>query len=341
MANYDKKFFVDINLNGNEIKNVVLDKRSSSPTEEIEGKMYYHDGLKTIFFYDGTQWVDIGSSSTIQIDNDRLITRDFNTIQGVNIHTEVGGAQLVNIEDFIESVFYPDIKAEITLSILGGTSLVELGDNTDRTLSATIIVHDWNNQAPAIHEYSDFLIAGLLQAGPYTYLTANYNSQPAYTFDAEFGSESVDSTVNVLVNTNTHVIRSNSIVFNVVMPHFYGENILDTIEDGTIYTDLIKGTLGVAFTSRVFHYNITEGRYIYFCIPTAWGKKVGSIIDNAGSGDDVISAFVTEQDAGVVLSDLIRNVTRASKWDEDYYVYVTKTPLSVGEQDLQFNLITA
>ena len=61
----ENKFLVHLNLNGNEIRNVVLQNLSSEP--EIEtgtniGRLYYDTTEKTPKIFNGTEWVPFGGS---------------------------------------------------------------------------------------------------------------------------------------------------------------------------------------------------------------------------------------------------------------------------------------
>lgn len=56
-------FLLDINLNGNQIKNVALEQLSSAP-EVAVGRMYYDTTKKAIGYCNGTSWVYLGGGSS-------------------------------------------------------------------------------------------------------------------------------------------------------------------------------------------------------------------------------------------------------------------------------------
>lgn len=46
----------DVDLNNKQIKNVVIDNKETTPTEAIEGKLFYNTTTKRLLYYDGTGW---------------------------------------------------------------------------------------------------------------------------------------------------------------------------------------------------------------------------------------------------------------------------------------------
>jgi len=58
-----KKYFVDLNLNKNQITEFSLENRENNPSSPVSGEIYYHSIDKKIKFYDGTDWQSIGQVS--------------------------------------------------------------------------------------------------------------------------------------------------------------------------------------------------------------------------------------------------------------------------------------
>jgi hypothetical protein len=58
-----KKYFVDLNLNKNQITEFSLENRQSNPALPVSGEIYYHSIDKKIKFYDGSSWQSIGEIS--------------------------------------------------------------------------------------------------------------------------------------------------------------------------------------------------------------------------------------------------------------------------------------
>lgn len=338
-----KSFYVDINLNGNMIKNVKLEMLADSPDPETEARIYYNTVVHSIYFYNGTEWVDVGSADEAYIDIDRDITRDFDELVGFNLHDDIGGAQTIKISEFINNIFFPARKTTIALS-MSGSSYEELGAPTDvftKTFTAVVTLNDFDNDPDLIHDYTDMFIAGQSKTIPLNPIVT-FTRVEDIDIASIYGSYSNGSQLKVTVNSVEHIITSNNTIFKVVLPYFKASNASNSLSGASFYNTFNNASnkvLGSSVpTSLTINYSFEDGDYLYFAIPVEWGKKVSSIIDNGGAGDDVISAFVTELDDGVVLADIVRAITRTGKWTEDYYVYVTKNALSEGEQSLQFNL---
>lgn len=58
-----KNFLVDINLNGNELQNVVLQNLSASPANPVEGAYYYNTTDHKFYFYENNAWVKFATLS--------------------------------------------------------------------------------------------------------------------------------------------------------------------------------------------------------------------------------------------------------------------------------------
>jgi len=61
----EQRFYIDINLRGNELKEVSLEKLANDPTG-YDGRIYYNTGTNSIRYYDGSAWRDIGDDSEIE-----------------------------------------------------------------------------------------------------------------------------------------------------------------------------------------------------------------------------------------------------------------------------------
>ena len=105
------KFVSSINLNQNELQNAVIQNLASAPGSPVEGQVYYDSsaGDKSIYFWDGTQWVDVGGdirSVTAGAGLTQTGTRDvtLNVGQGVGLQVNADSVQLkhLGLEDLTD-----------------------------------------------------------------------------------------------------------------------------------------------------------------------------------------------------------------------------------------------
>lgn len=58
-----RNFWVPIDLNKSELRNVVIQNLHSNPVNPKTGQIYYNTSTKTILLFDGTSWLSLGSIS--------------------------------------------------------------------------------------------------------------------------------------------------------------------------------------------------------------------------------------------------------------------------------------
>ena len=104
-------FVSSINLNKNELQNAVIQNLATAPGSPNEGQVYYDSsaGDKSIYFWDGTNWVDVGGDVRSVIAGAGLTssgTRDItlNVGQGVGLQVNVDDVQLkhLGLEDLTD-----------------------------------------------------------------------------------------------------------------------------------------------------------------------------------------------------------------------------------------------
>lgn len=105
------KFVTSINLNQNELQNAVVQNLASAPGSPLEGQIYYDSsvGDKSIYFWDGSQWIDVGGdirSVTAGAGLTQTGTRDItiNVGQGVGLQVNADDVQLkhLGLEDLTD-----------------------------------------------------------------------------------------------------------------------------------------------------------------------------------------------------------------------------------------------
>lgn len=61
-----RKFLVSIDLTKNELQNAVIQNLATNPGSPVAGQIYYNTSDNSIYFYDGTVWVDVLNQSEVK-----------------------------------------------------------------------------------------------------------------------------------------------------------------------------------------------------------------------------------------------------------------------------------
>lgn len=96
-----KKFLVDIDLNKNQLLNVRLQNLATAPASPVSGQIYYNTASSVIFFWDGTQWLDISGDIQSVTAGDGLVEDTGSTTKNPILKVNVDSASLEIVGDVV------------------------------------------------------------------------------------------------------------------------------------------------------------------------------------------------------------------------------------------------
>ena len=138
-------YLSSINLNKNELQNAVVQNLANAPGSPAQGQIYYNSstGDKSIYFWDGTQWIDVGGdirSVTAGAGLTQTGTRDItiNVGQGTGILVNPDNVQLYHLglenltDPNADRIFFWDDSA-------GASQWLEVSTATGINISGTTL----------------------------------------------------------------------------------------------------------------------------------------------------------------------------------------------------------
>ena len=129
-----KKFLVDINLNGNELQNAVIQNLATAPENPKEGQHYYDTTVHAEFYWNGTAWINAAGDYTFQ--------NGVEQVSGTrNVQLKVAsGANAGNITLTANS---NGLKAEVAEASTSVKGIVELATDEEAATgtSETVVVN--------------------------------------------------------------------------------------------------------------------------------------------------------------------------------------------------------
>ena len=158
------KYLSSINLSKNELQNAVIQNLATAPSTPAEGQIYYNTTDERMYFYDGTQWVDMsgdiqdvlgGAGLTASTSaNGDVITLNIGQGTGIQVNADSIELNHLGIEDLVDPnadriLFWDDSagKSEwLTVSTASGINItgttLQLGSipNSSLTNSSVTVV---------------------------------------------------------------------------------------------------------------------------------------------------------------------------------------------------------
>lgn len=293
-------FYSDIDLNGNEIKNSITENLEQAPSNPTTGQQYFNTTDNKLYYYNGTEWVDLtkssGSSNSgvaigtivnwpsnslpvgwLKCDGSAISRTDYSSLFSI-MGTTFGAG------DGSTTFNLPNITDK---NILGNGTLGQLGGNNSVTLTTdNLPSHNHNYESTHSHALA---------------ITVNSNGAHTHSF-----SDTTSSSGN-----HYHTVGS-------VKTGTSGNNQVRISSENTSTADYATSTTG-AHTHTVSGTTGSGGAHTHTASGTATSTVVSGITESTGSGEAIniqnpyirlnfiIKALNIEQDEGI---DIIPPITQ-------------------------------
>lgn len=222
----EQRFYIDINLKGNELKEVSLEKLANDPTG-YPGRFYYNTGTNSVRYYDGSSWRDIGDDSEIE-----SLISSYSTAQSSIDETQDSSISVINSTIVaLESDILSEVDSLIDSYSATQSGVDEAQDSSISTIQSEIsaIEDDISSQISTLEssiadEFSNVE----------SYLTSTFESDIESLSNTQSGiDESQDSSISNIYSllddiAGESIASSLSEIFSTLSDH---ESSISTLED--------------------------------------------------------------------------------------------------------------
>ena len=313
-------FYSDIDLNGNEIKNSITENLEQAPSNPTTGQQYFNTTDNKLYYYNGTEWVDLtkssGSSNSgvaigtivnwpsnslpvgwLKCDGSAISRTDYSSLFSI-IGTTFGAG------DGSTTFNLPNITDK---NILGNGTLGQLGGNNSITLTA-------DNLPSHNHDY-EFTHSHVLA------ITVNSNGAHTHSFsDTSSSAGSHTHSVSLTTGSDSHshnvgmdfdaAAGSSRWSFHQNGTSGAGDTVKTSSDSHTHKVSGNTGSAG-AHTHKVSGDTGSSGAHTHTASGTATSTVVSGITESTGSGEAIniqnpyirlnfiIKALNIEQDEGI------------------------------------------
>lgn len=205
-----KKFLVSIDLNQNELQNAVIQNLATAPSSPSEGQVYYDSstGDKSVYFYNGSSWVDIGGAVQSLVAGDAIAVSGSKNVTVDVVYDDVtigvNGSNQVYVKDGgISNAKLANSSLTVTAGSgltgggsisLGSSATVNVGAGTGIVVNADDIALDYAGTDNFIDSATDLEGTAIDSSDTIIYHDAtDSNVKKGLVSDLPFGTGTVTS----------------------------------------------------------------------------------------------------------------------------------------------------
>lgn len=267
-----KKFLVGLDLNKNELQNAVIQNLATAPSTPLAGQIYYNTSDETLYFYDGSAWVDFVQTAEIL----------YNTFSNRPVANTVPAGTLFFATD-THILYLSDASNWSQISQFGSvSSQTSYGDTSTNGTSTDYARADHTHGTPSLSTNTPqaLTIGGSGAAGSGTLPSKDdhVHAMPAFgvvSAQTSFGASSADGTATTVAHSD----------------HTHGTPVHDNAAHSAINISALAAPAA----------NVSWGGY-----------KITSLDDPSSAQDAATKAYVDSVAQGLNIHDPVSAATPAS-----------------------------
>lgn len=200
-----KNVLVDLNLNGNELQNAVVQNLATAPIGPKAGQVYYNTANNKLYMYNGTSWIDVTDAgktytfaSPLSVDNNDEVSIDLSDYVLSSTVGAASGVCPLGSDSKISTTYLPSYVDDVVDAyIVSGATALSAG-----WLSAT---DGGSALTPETGKIYVVLSSGSYQNRTYRWSGSTYveiTSSPAQATESDAGIAAIATQSEITTGTN-------------------------------------------------------------------------------------------------------------------------------------------